>query len=105
NDTAFGSLKTNALNAYFAEAHAQREAVTNALGTNSISRGLRSRLQSALTALERADGNTNNVTSRARALATAFIRLKGPAAQILSRFEVPFEAPTEILTGQHLTLI
>ncbi len=105
NDAALNVLGNNALASFSAEADAQLDTAELHLGTNSISRGLSNQLAKARIALTNANANTNRVSARARALAQVFNKLRMPVAKVLKKYPtVPFEAPTEIVTGQSILL-
>ncbi|HEY0548964.1 MAG TPA: hypothetical protein VGF13_05145 [Verrucomicrobiae bacterium] len=108
SNATFEALGSDAVDAYSDEAHAQLDNAELRVGTNSIPTGWSNQLAQVMTALAKADAGTNGVAARAKALAQVFARLQPLIAKIEKRFPtapvVPFEAPTEMATGQNLTL-
>ena len=105
DDATLHALGSNAVVAYSNEAHAELDDAELHIGTNSIPRGWSNQLARARAALNNADSNTTSVASRARATARVFNQIHQLVPKILRKYPtIPFEAPTDIATGQAITL-
>jgi hypothetical protein len=106
-DATLLSLEENTLAAYSNEAHVKLDGAKVRLEgfSNAVPRRVLSQFRQATNALAGFDANTNDVPSRARALARVFNKMRNPVAKIFEKYPHPAgQSPTEIETSLNLDL-
>lgn len=108
-DAEFSTAEEGALLSFSTEAQAQFDAVLAQLGTNDPPVSIANKLAQAQEALDRGNDGSNNVPTRARAIAFALNKIRVAALQAARTFKAPVSLDQQINlnargNGQDVTL-